>query len=213
MSGHVLSTARQRVPPVPLLPPRVSVKFFLEQPERVDQKAFISVFHRWIQNNVLGTLLIDVADYTHVHHGPGVVLVAHEGLYSTDEADGRMGLQFEQRRSVPGTFAAQIRHALGKAAEACTQLEREESLDGTIRFRTNEVLLRVTDRLAAPDDDTLYRLKQDVAATFATLYAEAPLRLERDAQQSLFAIRVSTTEPPPLRTLSDRIRDIPAFPP
>ncbi len=210
MSARVHSIARQRVTP---LRPRVSVKFFLEQPDRVDQKAFIPVFHRWIQNNVLGTLLVDVTDYTHVHHGPGVVLVAHEGFYSTDEANGRRGLQFEQKRSIPGTLAEQIRHALGRAAKACAELERDESLNGTIRFRTNEVLLRVTDRLAASDDDTHYRLKQDVAATFATLYNEAPLRVERDAQQSLFALRVSTTEPLPLRTLSDRIRDIPGFPP
>ncbi len=210
MNWRVPSTAKQRVTP---LRPRVSVKFFLEQPDRVDQKAFIPVFHRWIQNDVLGTLLVDVADYTHVHHGPGVVLVGHEGLYSTDEADGRRGLQFAQRRSIPGTLAAQIRHALGKAVEACVQLEREENLNGTIRFRTNEVFLCVTDRLAAPDHDSLCRLKQDVAATFATLYSEAPLRVERDAQQSLFALRVSTTEPLPLRTLSDRIRGVPALRP
>ena len=56
------------------------------------------MLHGWIRHDVLGTLLVDVADYTHVHHGPGVILVAREELYSMDESDGRLGLLYEQLR-------------------------------------------------------------------------------------------------------------------
>ena len=33
--------------------------------------------------------LIDVHDYSHIHHGPGILLVAHEGNFSTDMAEGK----------------------------------------------------------------------------------------------------------------------------
>ena len=50
---------------------------------------FIPVFHRWIQKQtVSGHLLIDVHDYSHIHQGPGILLVGHEGNFSIDLADG-----------------------------------------------------------------------------------------------------------------------------
>ena len=50
----------------------------------VELEEFIPVFHDWIQTQQLAELLIDVADYRHVPHGPGVVLVAHDAHYAMD---------------------------------------------------------------------------------------------------------------------------------
>ena len=57
----------------------------------IDLLDFIPVFHRWIQTQALDDLLLDVADYSHVHHGPGILLVAHEGKYAVDETGGEGG--------------------------------------------------------------------------------------------------------------------------
>ncbi len=209
MSRSSLSPGHSRV-----LPTRISVKFFVDQPELVNQKALIPVFHGWIRHDVLGTLLVDVADYTHVHHGPGVILVAHEGLYSTDESDGRLGLRYEHKRPMAGTLADQIRHVLDKTLAACRALEREQSLEGAIHFRTDEVLLQITDRLNTPnDDETFRRLQHDVASAFGVIYGDALIRMERDTNRSVFTIRMTALEAAPLETLSDRIRNITALAP
>ncbi len=172
------------------------------------------MLHGWIRHDVLGTLLVDVADYTHVRHGPGVILVAREGLYSMDESDGRLGLLYEQKRPMAGTLADQIRHVLAKTLAACRELEREQSLEGAIRFRTDEVLLQIADRLNAPNNDETFRqLQHDVASALGGIYGDAPIRMERDTNRSVFTIRMTALEAEPLETLSDRIRNVNPLPP
>src|SRR6266481_671034 len=75
-----------------------------------DMGAFIPVFHGWIQRQALpGHLLIDVHDYSHVHHGPGILLVAHEANLSIDEAEGRRGLVYMRKQ--PATLPAIVEAA------------------------------------------------------------------------------------------------------
>ena len=61
---------------------KFGIKFFANTGERFDILKLIPVYHRWIQHSALQGLLIDVADYSHVPAGPGVMLIAHEGNYA-----------------------------------------------------------------------------------------------------------------------------------
>ena len=70
---------------------KIGMKFFAEDGSTIDLVEFIPIFHRWIQNKALSDLLIDVADYSHVHAGPGILLIAHEGNYAVDETGNRRG--------------------------------------------------------------------------------------------------------------------------
>jgi len=56
----------------------------------------IPVFHRWIQERSLDELMVDVADYTHVPDGPGVVLVCHDAIYSLDTGGGELAQALER---------------------------------------------------------------------------------------------------------------------
>ena len=87
---------------------RVGVKFFCDAGEAVELSELIPVFHRWIQTNALGRLLIDVADYSHMTEGPGVILVGHEGIYAMDETGGRRGLVYYVRRPVDGSLTEHL---------------------------------------------------------------------------------------------------------
>ena len=77
---------------------KYELKFFLDDASEVELEEFIPVFHDWIQTQQIEELLIDVADYRHVPHGPGVVLVAHDAHYAMDLAEGRLGLLYSRRR-------------------------------------------------------------------------------------------------------------------
>lgn len=88
---------------------KIGVKFFFTEPAAKPLRDYIPVFHGWIQGQQLpGHLLIDVHDYSHVHHGPGILLVAHEANLSVDEAEGRRGLVYlrKQPAALPDIIAA-----------------------------------------------------------------------------------------------------------
>src|SRR5689334_21079722 len=67
----------------------------------------IPIFHGCIQNRLVlnektPEPLIDVADYRHVHHGPGIVLIGHEADYSIDNTNGRLGPRYNRKAQLAG---------------------------------------------------------------------------------------------------------------
>src|SRR5205809_624377 len=112
---------------------KYGVKLFTA--DRRELTEFIPVFHSWIQRQALPShLLIDVHDYSHVHHGPGILLVAHEANISIDEAEGRRGLVYIRKQ--PATLRAIIDTTLSVA----------KLLEG-VQFETGKFEVFVNDRL------------------------------------------------------------------
>ena len=65
---------------------KFGIKLYLNTNASYKLSDFIPVFHNWIQEKVVSDhLLIDVADYSHIPDGPGVMLISHEGHYSLDQ--------------------------------------------------------------------------------------------------------------------------------
>jgi len=135
---------------------RFGVKFFAENPAAVRLEEFIPVFHRWIQKHTVGGLLVDVADYSHVAQGPGVLLVGHEADFYMDEAEGPLGLLYSRKLPFEGTFADRVEQGLRTALDACAKLVAEPELKGRLTFRTGEALFLANDRLAAPNTEAAF---------------------------------------------------------
>ncbi|MCZ2156226.1 MAG: hypothetical protein LC114_20380, partial [Bryobacterales bacterium] len=89
----------------------VNLKLFAEEPYPETITAVIPVFHRWIQQNSLPGLLIDVANYTHVPNGPGVLLIGHEFDISLDQADGELGLLYIRKQPTHESSLESLRSA------------------------------------------------------------------------------------------------------
>ena len=134
-----------------------AAQLFIESAAEVALDAFIPVFHRWIQTQWLDDVLIDVADYRHVPHGPGVVLIGHDAHYAMDQSDGRLGLLYSRRReTLPSrrhiqSVETRLQSVCQDALSACQQLETEAVFQGKLRFRTDALQLRINDRLLAPN--------------------------------------------------------------
>ena len=124
---------------------KLNVKFFVEQPNSIPLADFIEIFHGWIQATD-GTYH-DVADYSHMQAGPGIVLVAHDANVSIDEAGGRRGLLYSQKALMVGSNRDMLRHAFSAALENCRKLEEEPALRGKLRFSANEAVISLNDRL------------------------------------------------------------------
>jgi hypothetical protein len=130
---------------------KLGIKLFATDGAAVRAKDFVPIFHSWIQKqSVENHQLIDVHDYSHIHHGPGILLVAHEGNFSTDMADGKPGLAYF-RKQTAGSTEETLRASLKSVLEAATLLEKEPSLKGSVRFRRDELLVVANDRLRAPN--------------------------------------------------------------
>ena len=82
---------------------KFGVKLFLNTNVSYKSKDFIPVFHSWIQNKAVEDhLLIDVADYSHIQDGPGVMLVAHEGNFSLDQESQQPGIMYMRKTDIGG---------------------------------------------------------------------------------------------------------------
>lgn len=128
---------------------KINVKFFVEKGAEIPLGDFIPVFHRWIQENKLEGLLVDVAEYTHVNQGPGVLLIAHEGNYSLDEMDGKRGFLYNHKRSSGNRTEDHLKTAFQRALKACVLLEKESEAGGKLRFAADHLQVFLNDRLAA----------------------------------------------------------------
>jgi hypothetical protein len=132
----------------------VNVKLLVRNPGEVDLEPLIPVFHDWIRDQVGEGLLLDVADYRHVDAGPGVVLIGHEGNYSVDNTDNRLGVRYNRKAALDGTNQDRLKQAARAALTACKRLEEESRLGGRLRFNGQEIEIFVNDRLLAPNCGT-----------------------------------------------------------
>src|SRR5262245_59492237 len=183
---------------------KLQVKIFAEPAPGLALETFIPVFHRWIKNQVLKELTIDVANYAHVPEGPGVVLIGHGADYFMDEGEGRLGLLHNRKRSGPGP-AERLEDLARRTLHAASLLEKDLTLMGKLRFATGELLFRINDRLAGPNsDDTLAVVKPELEALAKKLYA-GPFQLTRIGDpKGLFSVKITSSAAPPLATLLDR---------
>ncbi len=153
---------------------------------------YTGVFNGWIQAKALGELLVDVADYGHVPHGPGLVLIGHESNYSLDESDGRLGLLYNRKARVDGSTQDRLRQALRQALVAADKLEREQGF----KFSGSEVQIIVNDRALAPNTpETLAALTPELDALFTTLLGAGAYTLARTSTdpRERFTVTMTTT--------------------
>ena len=182
---------------------KIGVKFFLEKGGDMPLAVLIPVFHRFIQENKLEGLLVDVAEYTHVRQGPGVLLIAHEANYSVDETDGRRGLLYSQKRTPAKDGEEHLRTAFRRALEACQLLEKEPETAGKVKFDLNHLQVFVNDRMEAPhNSQSLGDLEQALSPFLSWLYAgEKCVMLHEKDPQKRVGFEIKFQKAPSLETL------------
>jgi hypothetical protein len=181
---------------------KLQIKFFAKPNAAFELEAVVPVFHRFIREHAFDELMIDVADYKHVKNGPGVVLVGDANDYYLDEGEGRPGLLFSRKRH-GSTPEGRLREGLARALKACTLLEAAPELDGKLLFATNELLLRLPDRLRAPNDDQSFaEVSSELSALHDKLYGGGAYVIEGGpAAPEPLSLRVKAKASPALAAL------------
>jgi hypothetical protein len=198
---------------------RVAVKVFA-QPGREgadDLEPYIGVFQRWIQQDALEELMVDIADYRHVPNGPGVLLICHAAHYALDSSDGELGLQRSAKRGEPNGLHDKLQLALVRTLRAADKLQREQTL-APLRFNGGRLQLQLQDRLLAPNTpETLETLRPAFEQIVEQLYAGSAATVRRTSQdpRSAFAVTIESNaeDPPTIETLLARAEQLAAASP
>jgi hypothetical protein len=153
---------------------------------------------------VLDELLIDVVDYSHVPDGPHVALIGHAADYALDRARGNLGLLFAHKR---GPKPQRLGGALLRAFKVALLLEAETAAKHPLRFRSDSVLIRVADRLAAPNTDATYgKLLPELERDLKKLYGAGRFETRRvGGPRELFSVEIRAEGAPPLADLVQRL--------
>jgi len=175
----------------------VNVKLLLQNPADARLEPLIPVFHSWIEAQNGDELLIDVADYTHVPAGPGIVLIGHEGNYSVDNTGNRLGVRYNRKAAVDGGNQGSLAQAARSALSACRRLEEEPRLNGKFRFNGQEIEIFVNDRLIAPNNAaTREALDADLRSFSGKLFRGKEYSISyNDDPRSLFTAFVRSAQP------------------
>lgn len=180
----------------------VILKLFVDGELPVEPEKFIELFHRYVRDESLPTLLIDVADYRHVPHGPGVMLIGHEADYSMDHAEGQWGLRYNRKRGVEGRNADRLREAF-TSLNACCQLIEKEFAGAGLRFSRNSFQFMINDRAIAPNTpETLAGIQPEIEAFLTSTVGPGTYTIEHhDDPRSRFSLTVTFDKPFDLEAL------------
>ena len=187
---------------------RTAIKIYFAEGVAIDPARIVPLFHEWIRNRTAEGLLIDVADYSHVHQGPLVVLVGHEVDYSIDLSGGRAGLQVVRKRPEQATLEQDLRRGLKRVLGAALNLQKKSDPHPPVRFRTDELRVQVIDRLRYPHTpEQVDGVRQRVQTVLEPLFQVRGFKVENgaDDRREPVTLRVKAPDAPNLDTLLSRL--------
>jgi hypothetical protein len=185
---------------------RIGAKVYCTQGADLDLEVLIPIFHRWIQQKRTRHLLIDVADYSHVPAGPGILLVAHEGNYMLDDLGGRRGLTFYRKQPLAGSLGERLLAVAREAVGAAQVLAAEPELAGRLAFSGAELTVYFNDRLVAPNTDETYAaLKPELGKLFERALGAGAKLVRADDPRDRLTVTARASAAADLATLASRL--------
>jgi hypothetical protein len=186
---------------------KLSIKFFIDGAADLRAESLVPMFHGWIQGQAMPDhLLIDVADYEHVAEGPGTVLIAHEANIHIDRGEDRPGVMYVRKQPLEGSFQDRLRACLRYALIAADRVEKD--MRG-VKLRTDEAVLRIHDRLHAPNTpQTFQQVRPDLEAVLKGLLGEQVQLEQRPDASGLFEVRIRSAGAPAGKALLERLHPV-----
>ena len=173
----------------------ICIKFYASEGTTIDQDQLIGVFQRWIREQALEGVLIDIADYRHVPEGPGMMLIAHNLNYAMDEAEGgRLGVLAQRKRPQEGDHKSRILGVVEPTLKFIAALEASPELADSLKIDLTSFEYIANDRLrVANDDAALQSIEADLIAAGEQLYGNSvSISRRNNHPKARLAVSVST---------------------
>lgn len=170
---------------------RVAVKFYASA-ATANLTTYIPVFHRWIQQDTVSGVPLDVADYRHVPNGPGVILIGHDADWGMDEHEGPLGLIYNHKRQLAlhGDDEQRLVYVLRQLIHAAQTLQAEASLG--LSFDTSRLRIVFNDRLNQENSEAGFAtVSAAIEGALQTVFGEGVQTLiERDTTDPRWRLTV-----------------------
>ena len=178
----------------------INFKIYSSTPETISFENTVRIFHRWIQDKTLEGILIDVADYSHVPSGPGILLIGHEAFYSLEFGhENRMGLLYNRRTIQEGDNQSRIESALRSALKAAFLLTKDESWEKEVQFSSKEIRFFINDRMIVPNKEASFLAIQDeLQSSIDNIFGKEGkvyLSYEQEDPRSRFGVQILLPSP------------------
>lgn len=175
----------------------INVKLIFNKSVENNLEPLISIFHDWISEQNSDELLIDVADYRHVPHGPGIILIGHEANISLSECLGSITLCYNRKIATEGTDEERFRQALRGALVACERIEIDGRLTGKINFECQEIEILVNDRIFVSNQEKFYQIVDPkFKRLFKVIFDKNDYSISHSEDpRKLYSIRLKTASP------------------
>jgi hypothetical protein len=172
----------------------INVKALLDRADGIDLEPLVPVFHDWIQSQPCEELLLDVADYRHVHASPGIILIGLEANYSVDNTANRLGVRYNRKAPLGGGNVDRLQQAARAAFTACRELERDPRLGGKFHFDGQRVEISINDRLLAPNrPETREAIQPELSAFLQKLFGGGEYSLTFNSEpRELFSVAIES---------------------
>ena len=182
----------------------INVKLLVKNPDEVDLEAVVPIFHTWIQGQIFDELLLDVADYSHVPDGPGIVLIGHEADYALDNTDGRLGVRYNRKEALPGSNRDRLTQAARAAVNAFVRLEK----DFNLHFNNREIEIVINDRLLASNtDETRKAVEPELRSFLKQLFGSTEFSLTYPSERRrLFSVEARAASDLSLQALMANLK-------
>lgn len=174
----------------------IAIKFYASSGQDIDQSVFIPIFQDWIKTQALGEVMIDIADYTHVPNGPGMMLICHETNYGMDTAEaGRLGLLAQRKQPQNGDHQDRILGVIRGCLRFLSLLQQDPRTPQALKFDLGAFDYIANDRLRLTNsEESLAAIYDDLAAAAGKLYPGKNISIERrpNHPKARLAVRVSS---------------------
>lgn len=171
-------------------PQRLQVKLFTRTGD-IDKDSLINQFHSWIQTDVVEEIAIDVADYSHVPDGPGILLITHEADYAFD-ACGGPGIRYVRKKDMPETLVQAILLSYKQVLKAAIRLEEYGQ---ALRFDTSVVEITLFDRRLYPNTSESDGVLPELVQIFTSLFGEEDATCKRNSQDPRYPLTIQIMVP------------------
>jgi len=187
---------------------RIDLKVFLDAPPNysLDLDPVLTIFDRWRQETDHPEDWVDLADYAHMHLGPGVMMAGKRAHFAVDTNEPGVGLLYRGRKDFDGAVEERLLEAFRRALRLMTRLVSEPEFPSGLPVRSEDWLVAINDRLGFPNDDaTEEQLKPGLLATLDHIFGEGGYQLERDADpQHLYSSRLRADQRRDLNELLEK---------
>ena len=93
------------------------------------------------------------------------MLISYEANLHLDQEDSRPSLIYVRKAPIAGSLQERIRTVLGYTLQAAALIEAAPEFAGKMRFKTDEIVFRINDRLHGPNTQATFdAIKGDLEA-------------------------------------------------